>query len=193
MKVKSVMRAKTKSRRRITTSQLKRTLCFGIVVSILGLTTGVRLGTARPRPEKANWENVKQLLPSEEVKVVLKDAKPHRGLLQTVTDEDLVLRLATGEQKFARQDILRVSSKGQSHRGRNAATGAAIGALAMGAAAAGAIGSGWGMLLGLPGGGLGAIVGAVLPTGGWRDVYRVSSNEHLGQVRSRRASPASGR
>ncbi len=155
-------------------SQLKRTLCFGIAVSILGLIMGVQLGAAKPRPEKANWDNLKQLLPGEEVKVVLKDGKPHRGLLQTVTDEDLVLRQATGDQKFARQNILRVSSKGQSQRGRNAAIGAGIGAVAMGAAVAVAIGSGWGMLFGLPGGGLGAIVGAVLPTGGWHDVYRVT-------------------
>ncbi len=61
-------------------SQLKRTFCFGIAVSILGLTTGVRLGTARPRPEKANWENVKQLLPGEEIRLVLNDAKSYRGL-----------------------------------------------------------------------------------------------------------------
>jgi len=166
-------------------SQLKHTLCFGIAVSILGLTTGVRLGTARPRPEKADWENVKQLLPGEEVKVVLKDAKPCRGLLQTVTDEDLVLRLATGDQKFARQDILRVSSKSPSHRGRNAATGAAIGAVALGAGLSIAAASGWGMLAGaILGGGPGAIVGAVLPTGGWHDVYRAikTSGERSGET-----------
>ncbi len=157
-------------------TRLQRTLCFGIAVSILGLTTGVRLGTARPRPEKANWDNVKQLLPGEEVKVVLKDAKPHRGLLQTVTDEDLVIRLAAGDQKFARQDVLRVSSKSPSHRGRNAATGAAVGTVVVGVGLTIAAASGWGMLAGaILGGGPGAIVGAVLPTGGWHDVYRVTN------------------
>jgi hypothetical protein len=168
-------------------SQLKRTLCFGIVVSILGLMMGIQLGAARPRPEKANWDNVKQLLPGDEVKVVLKDAKPRRGLLQTVTDGDLVLRLATGDQTFARQNILRVSSKGQSHRGRNAAEGAAIGALGVGAAISIAAANPLGMLAGaFLGGGPGALIGAVLPTGGWHDIYRVaktsgerSSETHL--------------
>ncbi len=126
----------------------------------------------------------------------MKDAKPHRGLLQTVTDEDLVLRLAAGDQKFARQDVLRVSSKSPSHRGRNAAIGAAVGTVALGAGVAITYGTGWGMLAGIiPGGGAGAIFGAVLPTGRWHEVYHATktSNEHLGQVRSDRASPAPGR
>lgn len=156
-------------------TQLKHNLYLGFVVSILGLMMGMQLGAARPRPEKADWDNVKQLLPGEEIRVVLNDAKSYRGLLQTASDEAIVIRRATGDQTFKRESILRVSSKGQSHRGRNAAFGAGIGAVAMGAAFALACGNGLCMVLGIiPGGGAGGILGAVLPTGGWHDVYRVT-------------------
>jgi hypothetical protein len=154
-------------------NELKRALYIGIVVSILGLMMGVQVAVAEPRPEKANWDNVKQLLPGEEIRVVLNDAKSYRGLLQTVTDQAIVVRLATGDQTFARENILRVSAKGEPHRGRNAALGALIG-MGAGAAAFGAgYQDGYAALAGLvPGGGIGAIVGAVLPSGGWHEVYR---------------------
>ncbi len=174
--------------------RVKRIHPNALVVFVLGLMVGVPVAAGRPRPEKANWDNVKQLLPGEEIRVVLNDAKSYRGLLQTVTDEGIAVRLATGDQTFARENILRVSSKGQSQRGRNAAIGAGIGTVAMGAAAAVAIGSGWGMLFGLPGGGLGTIVGAVLPTGGWHDVYRVTktSGRRSGETHLNATVPDAG-
>jgi hypothetical protein len=87
----------------------------------------VPLRAAHPRPEKANWDNLKRLLPGEQVWVVLSDARSYHGLIQAASDEALVARILSGEKTFKREDILRVSSRGEPHRGRNAAIGAGIG------------------------------------------------------------------
>jgi hypothetical protein len=108
-------------------SQLKHTLCLGLLVSIFGLLVGVPLWAAEPQRDNSNWDNLKQLASGQEIKVVLNDAKSFQGKFQSVSDEALVIRLATGEQTFNRQSVLRVSSNGQSHRLRNAALGAVIG------------------------------------------------------------------
>ena len=177
-------------------TQLDRTLCLKLAVSILWLMTSVPLATAKPRPEKANWDNVKQLLPGEKIRIKLNNAKSCEGLLQSVTDDGMVVRLATGEQTFTRQNIVRVSQKGQSNRGRNAGLGALIGA-GSGAAVGGAIAGPPGALLGALFLGMppGALVGAVIPTGGWRDVYRAPKNgeQQFGKVRSNGALSAAGK
>lgn len=98
-----------------------------------------------------------------------------------------------GVQTLARQDVLRVSSKGQNHQTRNALIGTTVGAaagLGGGLAADHVIWSHanctggplfhcgypaiphWG-IIGTPIVALaGAIIGATLPTGGWHEVYR---------------------
>ena len=162
-------------------SQLKRLLCVGLMVSILGLMTGASLGAAEPRATKASWDNLKALPQGKEIQVVLNNAESYRGLLQTVTEEAIVVRTAGGEQTFTRQSILRVSTKGESHRGRNAVIGAIVG-LAGGAATVAALCQGTTSCTGtgtaalVVGGGfgapVGAVAGAVIPTGGWRDIYR---------------------
>ena len=63
----------------------------------------------------------------QEIQVVLNDAKSYRGKFQSVSDEGLVVSLATDEQTFTKQSVLRVSSKGQGRRGRNIGIGALIG------------------------------------------------------------------
>lgn len=162
-------------------SQLKRGVCQSLMISIFGLMMVVSLGAAAPQADKANWDNLKQLVSGQEIMVVLKDAKSFQGKFQSVSDEALVIRLATGEQTFNRQSVLRVSSKGQGHRGRNALIGLAVGAgagLAVGAAYSASIRkewphNRWTTVLIAPGAVVGTVVGALLPTsGGWRDVYR---------------------
>jgi tetratricopeptide (TPR) repeat protein len=145
-------------------------------ISVSRLMTGAPLRAAEPPPEKANWDNLKSLAPGEEIQVVLKDAKSYRGRLQAVSDEAITVRLAAGEQSIARQDILRVSAKGNSHRLRNALIGAGIGAGITGVAVAASIRNDPEAINGvavIPIVALvGAGVGAVMPTGGWHDVYR---------------------
>jgi hypothetical protein len=162
-------------------SQLKRGVCQGLMVSIFGLMVAVPLGAAAPQADQANWDNLKQLVSGQEIQIVLKDSKSFQGRFQSVSDEALVIRLSTGEQTFNQQSVLRVSSKGQGHRGRNTLIGLAVGAgagLAVGAAYGASIRKEWPhnrwyLVLIAPGAVVGTVVGALLPTsGGWRDVYR---------------------
>ena len=74
-----------------------------------------------------NWDNLKQLAPGQQIRVVLNDAKSYEAKFQSVTDDAIVVRLATGDQTFPRQSVLRVSSKHRSHRGRNALIGVGVG------------------------------------------------------------------
>jgi len=151
----------------------------GIVLSILSVLLFSGLARTAVKPDQANWDNLKQLAPGQEVKIVLNDAKAYRGVFESVTTDGIGVALQTGKATFARQDILRVSTKTQGHRLRNTLLGTAIGGAAgAGVAASGdnsgsAFGSGGAVALGLIGGSaLGAVVGAVMPAGGWRDVYR---------------------
>ena len=128
-----------------------------------------------------SWDNLKQLVPGEGIRIVLKDAKSYRVTFESFDGGGIVVRTATSQQTYARDTVLRVSSKGQSHRLRNALIGAGIGAGISGAGVAasdssdpesGAIGA----VVGIPIATIaGAGVGALIPTGGWRDVYRASS------------------
>lgn len=164
-------------------SQLKRTLSLGLVISILVLTAALPLVPAEPKPEKANWDNLKQLAPNEQIRIVLNDAKSYRGEFDSVNNEAIVVRVATGIQTFARENVLRVSTRGVPHQGRNALIGAAIGAGAGVATMAGICQTTeckghveviLGVTAGAP---LGALVGFVMPTGGWHDVYRVPARK----------------
>ena len=109
-------------------------------------------------------------------------AVSNRGSFRSLTDEAMVVTMVTGEKTISRQRIVRVSSKGQKHRTRNALIGAGIGAGA--GAGIGAAATSWHLrllwvhpryamgVLSAVGAIGGAIVGAVLPTGGWHEVYR---------------------
>jgi hypothetical protein len=156
----------------------KRVLWLGSAVLMFRLATGSALGAAARQADRANWDNLKQLALNEQIQIVLNDAKSYRGELQSVSNEVIVVRLATGIQAIARDKVLRVSTKGASHRGRNALIGAAIGAGAGAATIAGGcqttackgpVEAIIGVTVGAP---LGALVGFVMPTGGWRDAYR---------------------
>ena len=138
------------------------------------------LGAPGSSRTAATWDDVKRLTVGREVLVVQKDAKSFQGKLQSVSDATVVISMATGEQTIPKDSILRVSSKGDSHRWRNAGLGAGIGAgggAGIAAAAGNSSGFGWsrglsaavGAVIGLA---AGAAVGAALPTGGWHEVYR---------------------
>jgi hypothetical protein len=132
-----------------------------------------------------SWDSLKGLAPGQQIRVVLNDAKSYSGQFQRLSDEGLAIRTGGGEQTFERQNILRVSSQGKRHRGRNALIGLAVGAgagvavgvaspeLGQGKCAQGScINAESATLTGFVGAAIGAGLGAVLPTGGWHDVYR---------------------
>jgi len=136
-------------------------------------------GSASYGEDVANWENVQHLSAGQEILVVQKDAKSFQGKLQSVSDETVVIRVTAGEQTLAKGNVLRVSTRGASHRWRNVALGAGVGfggGAGIGAAAANpngfghrSLGAAVGAAFGLV---AGAAVGAMLPTGGWHAVYR---------------------
>ena len=161
---------------------------IGMAVLMLGFIEVASVSAAEPKSTQANWENLEQLASGQEVQVVLTNAKSYRGQLQTVGDDALVLRLATGDQTFERQNVLRVSTRGRGHRGRNALIGLAVGAgagvivavaspeLGTGKCAQGScVDAGVVSMVGFLGGALGAGLGAAMPTRGWHDVYRAAT------------------
>ncbi len=173
-----------------------RTLSLASFLVLALLAACFSTGTASGHDSEgrsSSWDNLKSLTPGQEIRVVMNNAKSYQGEFESLTDGGITLRLAAGEQTLARNDILRVSSKGQKHRARNALIGAAVGAgagLVIGLAAnhviwshtncteGPAFGCGyppnphWGIILTPVGGLAGAIIGGLVPTGGWHDVYR---------------------
>ena len=167
-------------------SNLKSVLHVGLGLSILALVTVSALAASDSKPDASQWDNLKQLAPGDGIRIVLNDMKSYAGQFQSVSDDAIVVRLTSGDQTLSRESVLRVSTKGQSHRGRNALIGAAIGAsvgvIANFAYGEGVVGhancahlcvdpletTGSAVGAGLAGAG----VGALIPTGGWHDVYR---------------------
>jgi hypothetical protein len=134
--------------------------------------------------KKADWNNVTALGRAAEVRVQLSDSRSVRGSVINVTEDSLAVNSASGKETFARQQVLRVSVRKPSRRGRNMLVGLAFGAIAgAGIGFAGQAGctglfcdGGFTAAVAgvttLSGAGLGAAIGAVVPTGGWREVYR---------------------
>jgi len=145
-------------------------------------------GLSLAQSSQNNWDNLKQLAPGEQIRIVLNDAKSYSGQFQSVSDDGIVLRLGKDSQTFERQNVLWVSTRGRGHRGRNALIGLAVGAgagvivavaspeLGTGKCAQGScVDAGVVSMVGFLGGALGAGLGAAMPTRGWHDVYRAAT------------------
>ena len=154
-----------------------------IVLTLVFLAIALILAPSLNAAIASDWASLKQLTPGERVKVSLTAGTSVQGELQSLTDDALVVHSSRGDQTFARETILRVSVKSAGHRGRHALIGAAIGAgagLGMGAAIDADCGPNSIVCTGNKGkaistplfGLLGAGIGALLPAGGWREVYR---------------------
>jgi len=137
----------------------------------------------------ANWDSVRQLAGGNEIRVTLMDGRNLRGEFQSATDDALVVATSKSQETLSRTMVTKVSCEGKSHRLRNALIGFGAGAgtgLILGAVGdANSCHSGFfGCFEPLGRNGLketvtplgaviGAAVGALVPTGGWRSVYRV--------------------
>jgi len=111
----------------------------GLSVALVLLMTAVLVDAADIGNSNANWYNLKQLAPGDDIRIVLNDAKAYEAKFQSVSADAIVVRQRSGEHTFNRERVLRVSAKGQSHRLRNAALGTALGA-GLGFAASGNLG-----------------------------------------------------
>ena len=162
-----------------------------LVLALLGPC--ISIGTASGQDSKGrlnSWGNLKSLTPGQEIRVVMRNVKSYQGKFESLSDSGITLQQAGGEQTLARKDVLRVSRKGQDHHAQNALFGAILGA-----GAGLVIGLGpyyvernctlgpafncgyppnahWVKVLTPLGGVGGFVVGALIPSGGWHDVYR---------------------
>lgn len=129
-----------------------------------------------------NWNGVKALATGTQVRISA-GSRPVDGKIDRVTDDALVVTAGKGRETFDRQQVSTVWLRKPSHRGRNALIGLAAGTgagLGIGMAVSrtnsaqlsiipsGAIVAGF-TVAGALGG---SIVGVVIPTGGWREIYR---------------------
>jgi hypothetical protein len=163
-----------------------------LVLALLGACFST--GTASGQDSKgrsSSWDILKSLTPGQEIRLVMNNLKSYQGKFKSLSDGGITLQQAAGEQTLARKDVLRVSRKiGQNHQVRNVLIGTVVGA-----GAGLVIGLtpyfvqrnctlGPDFNCGYPpnphraeiltpvGGLAGTIIGGLVPTGGWHDVYR---------------------
>ena len=72
---------------------------IGMTVLMLG-SIGIRSLRGGAKSPQANWDNLKGLAPGDDIRIVLNDKKSYKAKFQSVSDEAIVVRLATGEQDF---------------------------------------------------------------------------------------------
>lgn len=158
-------------------TQNKLTVCF-LALCASGFSQSPALAH-----KKADWNNVTSLARAAEVRVELSGSRSVRGGVLNITEDSLAVNSASGQETFTREQVLRVSVRKQSRRGRHVLVGFAIGAgvgVALGATTAavcsGSVCGGYGGdIIGVAtgaGAALGATIGALAPASGWHEVYR---------------------
>jgi hypothetical protein len=140
------------------------------------------VATVAAQTSASNWNAVRALPAGTDVRIRT-GSRTVSGRIDRISDDTLVLNSERGQEVFKPQEVARVSVRGGSHRRRNVLIGLGIGAgggLALGAAAAGTCsgticgGHGPAVVAGVAGAGalVGTLIGAVIPTGGWREIYK---------------------
>ena len=149
---------------------------------IYRFTAGLALimATAAAQTTSATWNSVQKLPAGTEVRVAA-GARTVRGKIDRVTDDALTMTSGKGQEMFTQQEVSRVWVKKPGHRKRNTLIGLGIGAGAgLGVGLSAASCSGFGCIgadaveIGAPlaFAVVGTAIGAAIPTGGWREVYR---------------------
>jgi len=136
--------------------------------------------TVAAQTNASNWNTVKALAAGTDVRI-LNGSRTVNGKIEGVTDETIVVNSGKGQETFKQQDVMRVSLKKNGHRMRNALIGLGVGAgvgVGVGAAADAnctglCFGGNFGKAIFTPLGAVaGVLVGALIPTGGWREIYK---------------------
>jgi hypothetical protein len=86
--------------------RMKHTLTPCLWVAILGLIVAVALPAADTRSPKANWVNLKKLVPGENIRIVLSDAKSCRARFQSLSDEAIGIHPMAGARTFTWKSML---------------------------------------------------------------------------------------
>ena len=128
-----------------------------------------------------DWSTVKALATGAEVRITT-GSRTVRGRVLRTTDESLVLGTGKSQEMFPRLEVKRVLLRGDSHRGRNSLIGLGAGVAA--GLITGAAGhqdcGGWFCTSrgedmaagGIVFGGIGAAVGALIPSRSWLEIYQ---------------------
>lgn len=156
-------------------------VCIRQFVYRLGVLLVVVATTLVAQTNVGDWNTVKALTTGTQVRITA-GSRSVRGEIERTTDDILVVTSGKGQEMFDRQQISVVSVKKPSRRKRNTLIGLAAGAgggLAIGIAARPGPGqweivSSEAVTAGLVGAGaiVGSFVGVIIPTGGWREVYK---------------------
>ena len=170
----------------MTINQPARMLCALFWIGSLVPTATPSLMAFQTRTQPPNWGDVIDLAPGAEVKVVVKQGHAQRGTFQSATADAITVHIATGDQSLARADVAQILAKSRGHRAKHALIGLAIGGgvgLTVGAVAdhSNSKSNQWDIL---PNAGkailttlgvlVGAGIGALLPAGGWKTIYKSS-------------------
>ena len=149
-----------------------RNLCITLIGALLWCS-GAKLGAAQTE----SWDIVRGLTSGQEIRVETTDRKV-RGSLLTASESQLSISTKSSQENIPRADVMRVFVRGKSHRLRNTLIGTGVG-VAVGIAITGTLGalianeSGESIAaeaITLPAA-IGAGIGAVLPTGGFKKIY----------------------
>ena len=157
-------------RKRMRRSIYRLSIVLAVVATTLGAQTNV-----------ADWNTVKALTTGTQVRITA-GSRSVRGEIERTTYDIFVVASGKGQEMFDRQQVSVVSVKKPSRRKRNTLIGLAAGAgggLAIGLATRPGPGqweivSSEAVTAGLVGAGaiVGSLIGVIIPTGGWREIYK---------------------
>ena len=134
-----------------------------------------RRGSSAPA-SKGDWGNLRTLIAGAEIRVIATGHEVIRGTFRSVSDDALIVDQTSGEKMLPRSSVISVSLKKQSRR---------IGYVSIGAIAGVVTGLlvDWpprccyrmsSKVISTPLGALtGIVIGAAIPTVGWREMYRM--------------------
>jgi hypothetical protein len=131
--------------------------------------------------QAADWNPVKALTPGTQVRISA-DSRTLNGTIDRVTDQSLAVTSGSSQQTFDRQHVSVIWVKRGGHRKRNALIGLAAGTgagLGIGLAARSRSGqlqivsnTAVAAAFTVAGALAGTVIGVVIPTGGWHEIYR---------------------
>lgn len=157
-------------------SKLKHVLLLPAVLFLMA-------SLAPAQSKLTDWSMVKALATGADVRITA-GSRAVPGKVLRVTDDGLVLATGKSQEMFPQSEVTRVLLRGDSHRGRNSLIGLGVGAAAglITGAAAHQDCTGWCVFstsrgtdmaaVGTVFGGIGAAVGAFIPSRSWLEVYR---------------------
>jgi hypothetical protein len=156
---------------------------FTRIIYVLALAAFCVPAPGQSQAGDRTWDTVQALAPGTEILVAPKGPGDVKGKVKAVTEDSIVMMSGKREKTFLRGDIAWISvrvSRRKKHVLSGTKRGAVIGAgigVGFGVLCSAAVGAdGAACYIAIPVGagmyaGLGAALGAIVPGGGWRQIY----------------------